>query len=106
MYINPAAVICLRLLTHARSLLFCLARPSAGNNNPARIAMIAMTTSNSISVKPFCPGCFMNDLILRRPLTGHLPYTPLYGQESQIFFDSEREYARFYTAESSRSRRL
>ena len=31
---------------------FCLDRASAGNSSPARIAMIAMTTSNSIRVKP------------------------------------------------------
>jgi len=31
---------------------FGLAFESAGNRRPARIAMIAMTTSNSINVKP------------------------------------------------------
>jgi len=32
---------------------FCLARESAGRSMPDRIAMMAITTSNSISVKPF-----------------------------------------------------
>src|SRR4029077_4268717 len=42
---------CLRLLEHfmraAASRTFC----TAGSNNPIRIAMIAITTNNSISVK-------------------------------------------------------
>ncbi len=33
-------------------LALALARANAGNNREARIAMIAMTTSNSMSVKP------------------------------------------------------
>ncbi len=33
-------------------LALSLALPSAGSSNAARIAMIAMTTSSSISVKP------------------------------------------------------
>jgi len=33
-------------------LAFSFARDNAGSNNPARIAMAAMTTSSSISVKP------------------------------------------------------
>jgi len=31
---------------------FCFALAKAGSNNPARMAMIAITTSNSINVKP------------------------------------------------------
>src|ERR1041384_6278925 len=40
------------LLRQAVCLAFDLARASAGNSIPARIAMMAMTTSNSMSVKP------------------------------------------------------
>jgi hypothetical protein len=39
------------LLTHCMALARALALASAGSNNAAMIAMIAMTTSNSISVK-------------------------------------------------------
>src|SRR6185437_7729823 len=43
---------CLRLLAHCpfKAVAFSLAR--AGSNNAARMAMIAITTNNSISVKP------------------------------------------------------
>src|ERR1051326_8674910 len=37
---------------HAPRLDFSLALLSAGNNNPARTAMMAMTTRSSIKVKP------------------------------------------------------
>ena len=37
---------------HAADFALCLARLKAGNNRLARMAMMAMTTSNSISVKP------------------------------------------------------
>src|SRR5882672_504835 len=47
-------VSCLRSFMHDMAWAFCLARPSAGNNKAARMAMIAITTSNSINVKP--PG--------------------------------------------------
>ncbi|HYT61139.1 MAG TPA: hypothetical protein VEL06_13270, partial [Haliangiales bacterium] len=40
-----------RLLEQAVTFARHLARDNAGNNNEARIAMIAMTTSNSIRVK-------------------------------------------------------
>jgi hypothetical protein len=36
---------------HWMAWAFCLARVSAGNNKPARMAMMAMTTNNSINVK-------------------------------------------------------
>src|SRR6266487_1480792 len=42
--------ICLRLFVHTIRNAFALAMLSAGSNNAARMAMIAMTTSNSISV--------------------------------------------------------
>src|SRR6266404_823081 len=42
---------CLRLLTHADRLAVSLARLKTGNNSAARMAMMAMTTKSSISVK-------------------------------------------------------
>ena len=42
---------CFSLLIQSRRLAFALALASAGRSNPARIAMIAMTTNNSMSVK-------------------------------------------------------
>src|SRR2546421_12867137 len=41
---------CRKLLEQAVTLVLHLARESAGNSKAARIAMIAMTTSNSIRV--------------------------------------------------------
>src|SRR2546429_8628809 len=46
-----ARPICLRLLAHWIACPFILALASAGKSRPARIAMMAMTTSSSISVK-------------------------------------------------------
>src|SRR5262245_58590268 len=43
--------ICFRLFTHEMRLAFSLAIESAGNSIAARMAMIAITTSNSIKVK-------------------------------------------------------
>src|ERR1051325_2038607 len=42
---------CLRLLVQFASCAFFFALANAGNSNAARMAMIAMTTSNSIRVK-------------------------------------------------------
>src|SRR5258708_40311061 len=42
---------CLRFDRHFTALAFCLARASAGSNIAARMAMMAITTSSSISVK-------------------------------------------------------
>src|ERR1051326_3064508 len=42
---------CLILLTHEIVRAFCLALVSAGKSKAARMAMMAMTTSNSMSVK-------------------------------------------------------
>ena len=41
------------LLMHLIPCALVFALASAGNNRPARMAMIAMTTNNSIKVKPF-----------------------------------------------------
>src|SRR5439155_24408591 len=43
--------ICRRLLMQLADLPFSFAFANAGNNIPARMAMIAMTTSSSINVK-------------------------------------------------------
>src|SRR5882757_1264179 len=51
--------ICFMLFMHEVCLAFALARARAGKSNDARIAMMAMTTSSSIRVKPatfFVPG--------------------------------------------------
>ena len=47
-----ASKICLRLLTHRMRLPFSLADASAGSSRAAKMAIIAITISNSISVKP------------------------------------------------------
>src|SRR4051794_23448378 len=47
--------ICRRLLRHCVRLAFSLAFDSAGKSMAARMAIIAITTSNSISVNP--AGC-------------------------------------------------
>src|SRR5207244_4422143 len=46
---NPS---CRRLFRQAMRRAFSFARPRAGRSSAARIAMMAITTSNSISVKP------------------------------------------------------
>jgi hypothetical protein len=57
-------------------LAFSLARAKAGNKSDARIAMMAITTSNSINVKPlkadfffdmelFLEICFVSAVMLR-----------------------------------------
>jgi hypothetical protein len=49
---NAASVSCLTLLTQRICWALALAFESAGNSIAARMAMMAMTTSSSISVKP------------------------------------------------------
>jgi len=49
-YIIIAMEICLTSLTHPTRRAFSLALASAGRSNPARMAMMAMTTSSSIKV--------------------------------------------------------
>src|SRR5688572_14181502 len=53
-----ARLICRTLLRQLALSAFCLALLSAGKSKPARIAMIAMTTSSSINVNPRVPGEF------------------------------------------------
>ncbi len=45
-------MICLLLFQSMELWALSLARASAGNNNAASMAMMAITTSNSMSVKP------------------------------------------------------
>src|SRR6185436_21192679 len=76
-YIINASPICLLLLTHAIPFALPLALDSAGSSIAARIAMIAITTSNSISVKPFAR--FPTGRLRARSFTGsgHLqPFAP------------------------------
>src|ERR1035437_9929111 len=47
-----ASIICLVLLMQEMLCAFCLAFVSAGKSIAARMAMIAITTSNSMRVKP------------------------------------------------------
>ena len=51
-YIIIASAICLLLLMQVLVLAFSFARDSAGRSMAARMAMMAMTTSNSMRVKP------------------------------------------------------
>src|SRR5438034_11198205 len=53
-YIQLARPICLRLLRHLMACALVLDLAKAGNSMEARIAIIAMTTSSSISVN--APG--------------------------------------------------
>src|ERR1039458_1130320 len=55
-YIFTASPHCLRLLAHWICNARALALASAGNNIAARMAMMAMTTSSSINVKPLAGG--------------------------------------------------
>jgi hypothetical protein len=50
-YIRDAMPSCFRLLLQRTAMAFDLALLSAGRSIPARIAMIAITTSSSIRVK-------------------------------------------------------
>ena len=51
-YIMKAKPICLWLFRQAVDRPFSFARAKAGRSSPANIAMMAITTSNSIRVKP------------------------------------------------------
>src|SRR5438093_11682513 len=51
-YMNQERLNWFKLLRHWMPCALVLAFASAGKSNPARIAMMAMTTSNSIKVKP------------------------------------------------------
>ena len=51
-YICHAKINCFWLLAQAAPVALALALANAGKSMPARIAMMAMTTSNSMRVKP------------------------------------------------------
>src|SRR5579863_548712 len=51
-YIIQAMLSCLRLFTHWMPCAFCFALDKAGKSIAAKIAIMAMTTSNSIKVNP------------------------------------------------------
>src|SRR6266542_2420784 len=53
-YMAHASCSCRTLLRHATPCAFALALLNAGNSIEARIAMMAMTTSNSMRVNPIC----------------------------------------------------
>jgi hypothetical protein len=55
-YCNEAKPICFKLLIHCVALAELFALLKAGRSIEARIAMMAITTSNSISVKPRPPS--------------------------------------------------
>src|SRR5206468_703527 len=56
---------CRMLLRHCVIFAFCFALERAGNSMPARMAMIAITTRSSMSVKPFPPiRCLIRAFIL------------------------------------------
>src|SRR6478735_1746743 len=52
-----ARPICFTWLRHAVLQARCFARLNAGNNMPARMAMIAITTKSSINVKALLCNC-------------------------------------------------
>src|ERR1043166_3160046 len=51
-YMIQAVANCFSLLRHTALVAFCLARASAGSSIAARMAIIAITTNNSINVNP------------------------------------------------------
>src|SRR6266487_2899734 len=65
--------ICRRLLAQTVRLLFSLARERAGSNIAARIAMMAMTTNNSIKVKASSARAFTISPGLARNSSSLLP---------------------------------
>jgi hypothetical protein len=69
-YILNAKLTCFRLLAHAARRAASRARDNAGNNSAARIAMIAITTNNSINVKPRCFISIATPMLARRT-AGH-----------------------------------
>src|SRR2546423_952377 len=66
--IRNATLVCLKLFKQEMRLALALARASAGSRRPAKIAIIAITTSNSISVNAaglrfdLIPGLFVRKL--------------------------------------------
>ena len=84
-YICQASVACLRLFRQTMARAFCFARARAGNNKPARIAMMAMTTSSSMRVNPpLTPPGRGTRLGRRRPLCRLLSMANSFSKNSTI----------------------
>ena len=92
-----------KLLRHCVRLAFSLARPSAGNNIAARMAMIAMTTSNSISVKP--GRCGGDDFMVTPKTVARMPRP---SKRNPLFFWTLKPralvFSHAYFARSMRTR--
>src|SRR2546421_2281323 len=71
-YIFMANPHCRRLLVHWMRKALDFAPASAGNNNAARIAMMAITTSNSMRVKAG-EATFLDFIGVQRPVRGPNP---------------------------------
>src|SRR5213594_2606231 len=61
-YMDQASWSCLRLFRHEMDWALVLALANAGKSSPARIAMIAMTTSSSMRVKARLKDCRIEDI--------------------------------------------
>src|SRR5687768_2091958 len=82
-YIMKASAICLLLLTHATPLAFSFARLKAGRSIAARIAMIAITTSSSMSVKPALPRNLFFEFILPARFESESWPMPAFGSKAK-----------------------
>ena len=87
---------CLRFEIHCTRLAFSFALAKAGSSMAAKMAMMAMTTSNSISVKPeddclaFCNmGIFDGRYESRLPVPAFLRFSGFGTQRQQAFVISD-----------------
>src|SRR5258708_6614392 len=82
---------CLRLFMHFTRFADSLARDRAGKSIAARMAIIAMTTSNSINVKPgFVRAAQADGIFSVKPGTPkHLPWADGPQAKSQASFGHE-----------------
>src|SRR5262249_55568964 len=89
-----ARLICLRLLLHLARLAASRTFWTAGSSRPIRIAMMAMTTSSSISVKPWRRGRadigYMARYSFGRGEKGASPWA-----EALVFMECVSDYKRF-----------
>src|SRR5215204_1537873 len=73
-YICHARANCFWLLRQEIWVAFCLARERAGRSIAAKIAMMAITTNNSMSVNAKIRRCRLNNtLLITRLDAGHQP---------------------------------
>src|SRR5215469_11782347 len=77
MYMIPAVAICLRLLSQLADCALRLAEAKAGSNRAARIAMMAMTTNNSMRAKPRATRARDLDLSVQLCPTVFILYFPV-----------------------------